>query len=70
MFRAPGWWWHLTKSLARYWFDWPFRFKSRKDRRLTLGNALLGGLRLAINERKVPVWLNSPLVELIEEKAK
>ena len=70
LFRAPGWWWHLAKSLARYWFDWPFRFKSRKDRRLTLGNALLGGLRLAINERKVPVWLNSPLVELIEEKGK
>ncbi len=68
LFRAPGWWWHLTKSLARYWFDWPFRFKSRKDRRLTLGNALLGGLRLAINEKKVPVWLESPLEELITEK--
>ena len=70
LFRAPGWWWHLTKSLARYWFDWPFRFKSRKDRRLTLGNALLGGLRLAINEKKVPIWLESPLEELITEKGK
>ena len=70
LFRAPGWWWHLTKSLARYWFDWPFRFKSRKDRRLTLGNALLGGLRLAINEKKVPLWLESPLVELISDKGK
>jgi len=70
LFRAPGWWWHLTKSLARYWFDWPFRFKSRKDRRLTLGNALLGGLRLAINEKKVPLWLESPLEELITEKSK
>ena len=70
LFRAPGWWWHLTKSLARYWFDWPFRFTSRKDRRLTLGNALLGGLRLAINEKKVPLWLESPLEELITEKGK
>ena len=70
LFRAPGWWWHLTKSLARYWFDLPFRFKSRKDRRLTLGNALLGGLRLALNERNVPVWLNSPLVDLVSEKGK
>lgn len=70
LFRAPGWWWHLTKSLARYWFDWPFRFKSRKDRRLTLGNALLGGLRLALNEKCIPVWLESPLVELISEKGK
>ncbi|RJT22827.1 FAD-binding protein [Chakrabartia godavariana] len=70
LFRAPGWWWHLTKSLARYWFDWPFRFRSRKDRRLTLGNALLGGLRLALNEKGVPVWLESPLVNLVEEKGK
>lgn len=70
LFRAPGWWWHLTKSLARYWFDLPFRFKSRKDRRLTLGNALLGGLRLALNQRNVPVWLNSPLVDLVSEKGK
>ncbi len=67
LFRQKGWWWHLAKSLARYWFDWPFRFKSRKDRRLTLGNALVGGLRMALNERNVPVWLESPLEELIEE---
>ncbi len=68
LFRARGWQWHLAKSLARYWFDWPFRFKSRKDRRLTLGNALLGGLRLALNERDVPVWLEAPLIELVSEK--
>lgn len=68
LFRAKGWWWHLAKSLMRYWFDWPFRFTSRKDRRLTLGNALAGGLRLALNEAKVPLWLDSPLVELVEEQ--
>lgn len=67
LFRQKGWFWHLTKSLARYWLDWPFRFKSRKDRRLTLGNALVGGLRMALNKCNVPVWLESPLVELIEE---
>jgi len=67
LFRQKGWWWHLAKSLARYWFDWPFRFKSRKDRRLTLGNALIGGLRLALNKHDVPIWLESPLAELIEE---
>lgn len=70
LFRAPRWWWHLTKSLARYWFDWPFRFKSRKDRRLTLGNALVGGLKLALNEKHVPLWLNSPMEELITDKGK
>lgn len=70
LFRAPFWWWHLAKSLARYWLDWPFRFKSRKDRRLTLGNALLGGLRLVLNEKNVPVWLETPMEELVTEKGK
>ncbi len=68
LFRAKGWWLHLAKSLMRYWLDWPFRFTSRKDRRLTLGNALAGGLRLALNEAKVPLWLNCGLEELITEK--
>jgi len=68
LFRQKGWQLHLFKSLARYWLDWPFRFKSRKDRRLTLGNALVGGLRMALNRRKVPLWLESPMRELIVEK--
>jgi 3-oxosteroid 1-dehydrogenase len=67
LFRAPYWWWHLTKSLARYWFDWPFRFKSGKDRRLTLGNALAGGLRMALDKEGVALWLESPMEELIIE---
>lgn len=67
LFRTPGWWKHLAKSLARYWFDLPFRLTSRKDRRLTLGNALTGGLRYALNARNVPVWLSSPMDDLIEQ---
>ncbi len=70
LFRAPGWWRHLAKSLARYWLDLPFRLTSRKDRRLTLGNALAGGLRLALNKRGVPLWLDSPMRELVVEDGK
>ena len=70
LFRGPGWHLHLAKSLLRYWFDWPFRFTSGKDRRLTLGNALAGGLRLALNQAGLPLWLNSPLEELVSEKGK
>jgi 3-oxosteroid 1-dehydrogenase len=70
LFRPKGWWIHLTKSLARYWLDWPFRFTSRKDRRLTLGNALVGGLRLALNQRNVPLWLETGLEELVTEDGK
>ncbi|QKS01434.1 FAD-dependent oxidoreductase [Sphingomonas sp. CL5.1] len=67
LFRAKGWQMHLAKSLARYWFDLPFRLRSRKDRRLTLGNALLGGLRIALNRQNVPVWLETPMRELVEK---
>lgn len=70
LFRAKGWWLGLGKSLARYWLDWPFRFTSRKDRRLTLGNALTGGLRLAMNKRGVPLWLETALVELVEDSGR
>ena len=68
LFRAKGWTKQLAKSLARYWLDVPFRFRSRKDRRLTLGNALAGGLRLKLNELDVPLWLESPMLELTRDE--
>jgi 3-oxosteroid 1-dehydrogenase len=67
LYRTKGWFTHLTMNMAKYWLDLPFRFTSRKDRRLTLGNALSGGLRLALKERNVPLWLESPLDELIRD---
>ncbi|WP_242446110.1 FAD-binding protein [Sphingopyxis lindanitolerans] len=70
LFRQKGWQLHLAKSLARYWLDLPFRLRSRKDRRLTLGNALVGGLRMALNRRGVPLWLASPMQDLVVEDGK
>ena len=67
LYRAKGWMKNLTVNMARYWLDWPFRFTSRKDRRLTLGNALTGGLRMALNRQGVPLWLDAPLKELVRE---
>lgn len=67
LYRSKGWMTNLARNLARYWFDWPFRFTSRKDRRLTLGNALTGALRMALNEARVPLWLEAPLAELVRE---
>ncbi len=67
LYRSKGWMKNLARNLARYWLDWPFRFTSRKDRRLTLGNALTGALRMALNEARVPLWLEAPLAELVRE---
>ncbi len=67
LYRSKGWMKNLAVNMARYWFDWPFRFTSRKDRRLTLGNALTGALRMALDRTGVPLWLNTPLRELVRE---
>ncbi|MCP3735898.1 FAD-dependent oxidoreductase [Sphingomonas sp. RP10(2022)] len=67
LFRHKGWQKVLAKMLWAYASDWKHRLRSRKDRNLTLGNALVGGLWIALRERKVPVWLDTPLVDLVEE---
>ncbi|KUR81346.1 FAD-dependent oxidoreductase [Novosphingobium sp. Fuku2-ISO-50] len=67
LYRSKGWAMGLARNMAKYWFDWPLRFSSRKDRRLTLGNALTGGLRVAVNAAGVPLWLSTPMLELVRE---
>ncbi len=45
----------------------PVRSLARMDTRLTLGNALIGRLRLSLADRRIPLWLNTrasrPIVE-------
>jgi len=67
LFRMKGWQRTLLGMLARYWLDVGQRVRSTKDRFLTLGTALVGGLRIAANRLGVPVWLNTKLVELVRE---
>lgn len=67
LYRTKGWLRHLVINITKYWLDWPLRFTSRKDRRLTLGNALTGGLRLALKEAAVPLWLSTPMQELVRD---
>ena len=70
LYRSKGWARDLAKNMAKYWFDLPLRLSSRKDRRLTLGNALTGGLRVALNQAGVPLWLSTPLEELVTEEGR
>ena len=62
--RAPGWLGAFARMLWRYYTDIPQRFKSRRQRYLTCGNALIGRLKLSLDKRGVPLWLNAGLVEL------
>ncbi len=67
LFRIPGWWQVALRVFGNYFLDFPQRLQSRRDRRLTLGNALLGRLKLSANRFGAQLWLNSPLIELIRE---
>jgi 3-oxosteroid 1-dehydrogenase len=59
--------WIAMRRLLAYQLDIPARMRSRRDNRLTLGNALIGRLRKSMIDRDIPIWLNSPLKELIVE---
>lgn len=68
--RPPGWWRVLLRLLARYYFDFGQRLTSSRNRFLAAGNALVGRLGLSVSERNVPLWLGSPLVELLRHDGK
>ena len=63
----PGWM-KLSASLyLKYLLDLPMRVKTRRDARLTMGNAGVARLRLSLRDRNIPLWLNCPMRELIVE---
>lgn len=59
--------WMLMGIMARYFLDYPWRSKTRRDRRLTGGQALVGGLLTALRKRKIPLWVNTPMESLVTE---
>ncbi|MPS93618.1 FAD-dependent oxidoreductase [Comamonas sp.] len=51
--------------MLRYFLDYPWRSKTRRDRRMTGGQALVAGLLAAANKAGVEMWRNAPLKELV-----
>jgi len=68
--RSPGWGKLMRNLMLGYWFDLGGRMKSKRDRNLALGNALIGMLRLSLMDRKVPLWLQTPARRLIVEEGR
>ena len=56
--------WVLMWIMARYFLDYPWRNKTRRDRRLTGGQALVGGLLTAARKRNIPIWTETTLQAL------
>ena len=59
--------WMLMGIMGRYFLDYPWRRKTQRDRRLTGGQALVGGLLTALRQRQIPLWLETPLESLVTE---
>jgi 3-oxosteroid 1-dehydrogenase len=63
--RAKGWKMIMAKLMLSYRLDIPMRMKSKRHRRLCLGNALVGRCLTSVFKRQIPVWRSSPMTSLI-----
>jgi 3-oxosteroid 1-dehydrogenase len=68
--KGKGWIKLFLSMMLRYWFDLSWRFKSKRDRRLTLGQALVATLRHAMSKQNIPLVLNTALNSLVEENGR
>ena len=65
--RERGWMLLVVRRFANYWLDLRWRLRTRRDRRLTLGNALVAALRRSMMDRGIPLWLNTALDSLVDD---
>ena len=63
--RHPGWIGLTSHIMSRYWLDLGGRMKGKRDRCLSLGNALVGMLRQTMLDRSIPLWLETAARELV-----
>ena len=68
--RHPGWIGLTAGMMLRYWKDLNGRVRSKRDRCLSLGNALVAPLRLSMIDRAIPLWLETPMEELVVEQGR
>lgn len=64
VFKSPTSFWYVTKRLTRHFFDVLIHGRGMT---LTNGNALAGRLAKAAMDRDIPVWLSSPVKQLLVE---
>jgi 3-oxosteroid 1-dehydrogenase len=65
--KYPGWRRALARLLFNYWSDFSWRRRTYRDRRLAIGNALIGGLRNAMLERGIALSLKTRLTRIVHE---
>ena len=60
-----GAYWLGIRLLLRYMLDIPARLKRQRDNRVTLGPALVARLRRSLMDRDIPLWLDTPMQEIL-----
>ncbi|PWR19390.1 FAD-dependent oxidoreductase [Zavarzinia aquatilis] len=65
--KKPGWPLVLMKLIGAYATDFRWRLKTKRDRRLSMGNALAGGLLRGLVRRGVPRVINARLLRLTRD---
>src|SRR6201996_600813 len=70
LFRLPGWKKIVARLFFRYYLDLPWRWRSKRDRFLTLGSALAARLKLSMDKVGAKLWLKTKFLELVTENGK
>jgi len=68
--RQKGWQMIIVKQMLAYRLDIPMRMKTKKHRRLTGGNALVGMCLKNVMDRNIPIWREAGMTSLIETDGK
>jgi 3-oxosteroid 1-dehydrogenase len=68
--QQPGWWKTAVKLFANYLLDIPWRLKDRFHRRLATGCAGVARLRASLQDREIPLWLNTAMTRIVDEDGK
>jgi 3-oxosteroid 1-dehydrogenase len=58
------------RLLVRYLLDIPARLRRHRDNRVTLGPSLVARLRRSLMDRNIPLWLESPIRELLLDEGR
>ncbi|NRB36881.1 MAG: FAD-binding protein [Pseudomonadales bacterium] len=65
--KLKGWWQLLLKLAIKHFLDFSWRKNHNFSRRATTGIAGVTRLYLSVKDRNIPLWLNSPFKELLQE---
>jgi 3-oxosteroid 1-dehydrogenase len=65
--QLKGWVFLGAKLLLQYFLDIPQRVRTTRSRKSTCGSAGVGRLALSVQERNIPLWLNTEMTDVIVE---